>query len=212
MTSSSRPVAGDLWDGSLDGSATAKNAADAGPRAWRVVVVGTTVLWLLAAIEAFSDAGLNLIVLGLLFGFGMLLAMAWLFWTFCLERRYVRHGSWIEVIQWAFVSLAGLLGIVLLMTDLDLQLRLRLSEPALRRCVADLSAQTTGTNITEGRRVGLFRFEGFERRDGCILMRSAAALPEGGLLYCPAGRPPQWTAEYSFRQVRGPWWLYENNF
>ncbi len=66
---------------SIDGSQTLKGVPNSGPKAWRIVVVGSTVLWLLVAVATFSDVGIDLIVLGLLFGFGMLLAMAWMFWT-----------------------------------------------------------------------------------------------------------------------------------
>jgi hypothetical protein len=212
MTPSPNPVAEDLWDESLDGSPPSKRPGDSASKAWRIVLVVATVLWLFVAVENFSDVSLNLIILALLCVFGMVLAMAWASWTFCLAKGLVRLRSRFELAQWAFVPLAGLLGVILLMVDFDLDLRLRLSEAALLRSIAERSPIREVDIRDNPRRVGLFWFESIDGRDGCILMRSNDAFEEGGLIYCMNGRPPQWSPEYSFRHVRGPWWLYENNY
>lgn len=208
MTSSPKPVDKEIRGDSPSPDLT----SDSVPKPWRIVLVVSTTIWLLVAVETFSDVALNLIIMVLLFMSGMMLAIAWAFWTFGLTNGLVRLRSRVEVAQWAFVPLVGLLGVVLLMTDLDLDLRLRLSEAALLRCIAERSPKNEVQYRDNACRVGLFRFESIDDRDRCILMKSSDAFLEGGLIYSTIGRPPEWSPEYSFRHVRGPWWLYENNY
>jgi hypothetical protein len=212
MTSSEKSVAEELWDESLDGWPPPNGPVGSLSRAWRIVLLGSACFWLLVAVETFSNVALNIIILAFLFVIGMIQAIVWAFWTFCLVKGLVRLRSRFEMAQWTFVPLAGLLGFVLMLTDLDLDFRLRLSEPALQRCFAELSPVKEIHYGENARPVGLFRFNSIDGRDGCILMRSDAAFVEGGLIYCTSGRPPQWSPEYVFRHIRGPWWLYENNY
>jgi hypothetical protein len=96
---------------------------------WRSWELAATVAWLLGAILAFSDV----IVDGLAFMFflvvGVVLSTSWAL------REANRESKPASLIEWAtmlFVPTSMLLVVALAVTDLDLRLRLAVSESALR--------------------------------------------------------------------------------
>src|SRR6266550_5211472 len=110
-------------------------------------VVAAAWLWLLAGLPFFTNAACNFEALVLLGGTGLLIGIAWLIVTFSWSPP-LRSWSWLSV------PFAGLVGVLLLVTDWGFALRVVLSEDALSHYVASVPPGEKSDRTP--RRVGLF--------------------------------------------------------
>ena len=213
MTSSEKPSAEGLWDEALDGSASSKDRDDSGWAGCREIVVGSTFFWLLATIVTCSDVTVGDMTAFVICGFGFLLAVFWFFWTLALFVDPGDRRARGEVGQWTFVFSSGLFGLMLMVTDLDACLRLKLSEPALRRCLAEPRPNGSVTFPGHfGRWIGLFCFESIQDQGSGVEFKSTSSYPHGGLIYCPTGRPQRISGDHRYSHLTGPWWRFEHRY
>lgn len=105
-------------------------------RVWLFLSV-ISALWLLCALVAFSNVGVDLLLFLVMFFWGSILAAVWMLSMLCLIWIRLRDPNPLGRLskRTAMIILAtpicGVLGAWLLWTDLDLILRLKLSERAL---------------------------------------------------------------------------------
>ena len=123
--------------------------------------------------------------------------------------------------RWAQLAFIVALVFVIFETNLDLALRVKLSEYELNREVEGLHKisperqeryrQNTSSPC------GLFnaRVSRIDPETGCIWFRTGSGAPVGGsaqsvyggLVYCKEGTPPQ-QGEANYEHLYGPWWLW----
>ena len=214
MSSTEKPPAVELWDEALDGPSSRPDEQVAfASMFFRVFIVGMAAVWLVAAVGIFSDLVIDLMAALLLIAFGFVVALGWVTWSLYLYGGVACLRSRWEIAEWAFVPLAGLLGVVLLATDLDTVLRLKLSEPAILRCLVEpRSGDSNDLWEDGGRWVGLFWFRGIQDQPGSIELRSDSTYPAGGLVYCPQGTPKPASREHRYHQLSGRWWGHTQNY
>ncbi len=210
MSSSEQPPAAGPRDEAPDGtSSLADDRAASISRWFRILVAGSSVLWLIGAAVVFSDLIIDLMAALLLIGSGFVIGLAWVVWSLLLYNKAATLRSRWRVAEWAFVPLAGLLGAALLATDRDNLLRFRLSEPALVRCLAEpRPGRQDDPSGEKGRRVGLFWFRSIHDQDGGVEFENGFTYPPSGLIYSPAGPPRPATPEHVYWHLSGPWWRY----
>ncbi len=205
------PTIAGLWDAAIDGPK--RPLRTPGPSAPEMFLSSLAALWVLGAVVTFSDARGDVGLTLLMAGSGLMLATAWSWRTASLSRGPERLWTKLDVALWAFVPAAGLLGLALFATDMDLALRIKLSEPELRSLVAEVEAGGPVSFGRNGRPVGLFWLhEGRLHGDAVFLQAPSLVVSDGGLVWSPKGSPPWWSPEVVFRHIVGPWWRYDNNY
>jgi hypothetical protein len=180
------------------------------------LVVGA---WFIASLMIFSQPrptdvtpldwiGFTLALLGA--WFVLLIPAALRIWKAIGRTGLLKMASYVLPLPLAVTSC-----VTLVSTEVPEETRLRLSEPALNRHVAEF--QSNGS-APDDRLVGLLRVEKTYRSGECILLRLdsrgdvfGGPTNEDGLAYCPAGNPPDIVAWY-FRHEHGGWWTYETHF
>lgn len=156
-----------------------------------VLLSGSSMVWLLAAMYGCSHIEVDMLSLGLI---GVVLAALWTVMTL-LEpirrirvdraRRSITRRCWIF---WLTTPLVGLAGLWLAWTDADLLLRIRLSEPALTTRAQQLldSEKTEPQQIDEW--IGLFHVKSAQvNEDGTVklTMQWPGIFTETGMIYDP---------------------------
>ena len=152
---------------------------------WTAAEITATVAWLLGAALLLSNVALDGIKVFFFFVAGGVLGLSWLL------REYHRGAKSRSNTEWGatiFVPASGLLALVLAITDLDFDLRLAMSESALR---ADASLVSTGrSNLGKSRWVGLFYVEHVEQQGKCTLWTTGNDFIDSvGVAYCPGVVP-----------------------
>jgi hypothetical protein len=169
------------------------------------LLVAFTWLCLLLAVLFLSEPAHNFVAMLFLGASGLVIGTTWLIFT-VVKPQLLSSTSrrW-----WLTVPLAGGLGVVLLITNWGLALRIALCESTLHNHIAGLSA---GSNVQRRpERIGLFRFEEVEEYQGSVYFYTGSGfLNRYGLAYIPPGqRPAPWM---SVRHVYGPWYTFEWRF
>ncbi len=180
------------------------------PRWWEFILAG---IWLLAVAWFSSNVVIDISpLLGLGLG-GLILAGLWLLRLFILIVRGIAgcHDSkrtrrqWIA---WCIVPMMGLLGVVLIYTQITLQLRFSLSENALTKYVQRVPSQQEKESWSSGKWVGLYQVRETERVGDCVrFATTSACMDTAGFAYFPQGIPPKDGEDY-YRHFRGPWWIW----
>lgn len=149
----------------------------------------TASAWLVVVAAAYTDAGVAfplfmVLVTALIALGGWWLARTGLSLVFARDVK----ESWRSRL---FLPAALVCGVLLASSDLPLMLRLRLSETSLK---------SGGT--------GLFRvreFQRFDKGELRFLTSSCGLVDQCGVVYSPAGKPPN-RGEDSFTHLYGSWW------
>jgi hypothetical protein len=154
-------------------------------------------VWCLAAIVFSSDwafDGMGDQAILALIGFA--LGVAWVMFT-CMNPELFR--SW----RWWSLPAAGILAVVIWITDFGMIIRLRLSENQL---LAHVQKAPTGPGLTMPPGwVGLFWVYRTEQRDGAVyLFRGSYLITDVGLAYIPAGFDPK--THRRATHLYGPWY------
>jgi|GEM_PF-4364242 len=174
---------------------------------WDTWEVATTLAWLFGVIVMYT----NVLVDGLVFLFflstGVLLGISWLFRDLIRATRPSKHDG----VRFPLVPAALLLAWILFQTDVDLRVRLALSEPALRADLRRIRVGHKEDHRIFPRRVGLFWTDHVEENQGCVFWTTGGFFMNyHGLAYIPGDLPTK--TSYDFRQIRGPWWAFEFDF
>jgi hypothetical protein len=180
------------------------------PRSSRCQAVELTaaVIWLAAAVSAFSDVAVDFLASLVLLGSGLAIAISWIS---RLILGQLPFRSWRDRAVVLSIPAVGLIGLVLLETDRDLRIRLALSEPALRSSARDAYAGRIDTSYRGDRRIGLFRVYRIEVQSGCVLWLTGSFIDSYGIAYCP-GPPPNLSPDFKCWHVYGPWYRWEIEF
>ena len=132
---------------------------------WQTWELAATIGWLLGALLAFSNAAVGGFTLFGLYFVGFVLVSNWVLRVF---DEWMMPPSKIEWRSLFFVPIALLMVSILVKSDLDLRLRLALSEPALRAEVRQIGSGHNDTFNGRAHRVGLFWAVHVEENQGCI--------------------------------------------
>jgi hypothetical protein len=148
-------------------------------------------VWLLAAVVLFTDAGDGGLLSLALIGSGLLLGALWLASIqILLCTQTEQHGPWSRwAWAWALaVPLAGALGFALACTDADLALRVWLCEPSLQRHAATTAPYYSPT----GEWVGFFQVEELQTAQGSFALYTGTEgmYNRAGIAYVPPGSEP----------------------
>ena len=174
-------------------TATTRNGKGRSAWPWSLLA-GFSLLWLVGAIYSFSHIEIDLFAWMMLGLSGVLLAATWIVSTIVDATILIRRRTSPRTIStrrwvaWFSSPLMGGLGLWLASTDVDLLLRFRLSEAALRSRAEQLiaSGETEPQQIDE--RVGLFRVE-FAQVNDDGTVRFSMGWPgifvETGMIYDP---------------------------
>jgi hypothetical protein len=133
-----------------------------------------------------------------------------------LSKQAKRH--WARWVQLAFI---GALVFIIFGTNLDLALRVKLSEHELNQEVEALlrvSPENQGKflyNSPSPRGLFSARTRRIESEIGCIWFETGSGAPVGGsaqsvyggIVYCEDGTPPE-QGESTYEHLYGPWWLW----
>jgi hypothetical protein len=178
---------------------------------WRLGELLATVLWLIAAIVFFSDAALSVVTSNLWLLFGLFLIASW---VRRFRRGQVPLVSPRNVALGLAVPASGLLGLVLLATDLGLLVRLKLSQPALNRLVAEFREDGRVDYESNRRIVGLFGVKSVQVQGDLVKIETGSAnwMDSGGLLYSHGANPPRKVRKRDLWHLDGPWWRYVDVF
>ena len=175
-----------MVDGNRDAIAT--------PSRRRVWWMSESVLagaWLLAGIHEFSLPGPGTLATLLLGVAGLALGASWSLRTLLGIPGFLGRRGWAlrRIARGATTPAAGAIGVLLLATDLDLVLRLKLSEGPMR---AHAERVLGGTQPAERSRLGLFPIERAARAGDSVrfTVRSGPVFEEHGVYYSPGGTPP----------------------
>ncbi len=170
------------------------------PRVVAAIVCCGSWVWLVATVPALSDADRGGFVRAVLVTAGFLLGLVQL-GVSLTALLWPRSGAR----RWAVAGLvAGVLIQVAWATDLPLVVRLRLSQPALQRFMADPQACPPGR--TTGGATGLFDFEWvFRAENGAVYFITGYGFKEPyGFVYLPPGATAHQPVEHLF----GPWYRF----
>lgn len=176
------------------------------PSIFELVLTG---LWLLCAFFFLSNVEIDLGPMVVLLFSAMALAAVWgLRVLILLALLMVRHKVCGLVLPWLALPAAFVLALTAAKTNLDLRVRLRLSEPALRQYAATLAPGVQEDYAEPGKRVGLFWVTRAENVNGCCRFTTASCFFEqAGVAYCPQGEPPR-DEKYTYWHIRGPWYRW----
>ncbi len=171
------------------------------------VLAAMTWLWFLAALPFLTDAACNFLMAGVLAISWMILALAW---VCALLMRHSLLNSASARRWWLSAGLAGLLGLLLVYTDLGLLLRVALSERELNAYNAAVPSGTRNI-IHSNRQVGLFLVDGTEEINGVVVLyTSSSFLDRHGVVFVPDGAIPP--SDLSTRHLFGPWYSFRWRF
>ena len=110
--------------------------------------------------------------------------------------------------RWIEMAFSVALIAVLLGTNYDLMLRVRLSDVALRKYVAD-SHRLPPHMLSQSHRVGLFTVHATSMEDDVVWLETVryGSPWAAGLVYCADGSPRQ-RGEDHYQHLYGPWWRW----
>lgn len=181
-----------------------KNSSKRGAWPWSLLL-GFSAAWLIGAVIAFSHIAVDMLWFMALALFGGLIALCWCIMTLLeIVARARARPQRLEMtrrraIAWVGVPIVGLIGVLLAYSDLDLALRVKLSNaPLTERAQAILSSGSTDW-VTINDHIGLFYVRGARaEEDGTVrfTMQYPWIFSETGLIYdphqqLPAVEPPQ---------------------
>ena len=222
MTSLHRsPNAGPTRDGCLPGSAMNIKASRIASWLWAPTDLELAVLYLLLGfyIAVATDAVISLVwfhpVVFSVLGVGLLIAIRVVTLYLGLLAKAVKK-FWA---RWTQLGLIASALILIFVTNLDLSIRVWLSESALREEVQHIqSLPPRGLKAWLGlppKPVGLFNVQlhevdvgsgtiWFHTTDGENLFAPPFSI-WGGIVYCKQGQPPE-RGETTYQHLYGPWW------
>ena len=176
------------------------------PFVWQVLEMATTAVCSIFVLIEFSDIGGDFIIFLLIAPTAAILLSSWVLRTCVRWQRPSASSAWVSLL---LLPTAAAVWFALIPTGIAFNLRLALSEPALRAVVREIP-RGYHDGFGEPRRFGLFFAETIEEREGCVLWeRGVFMFVSAGLAYIPRKSPPDWQG-YSFTHVRGPWWRLQN--
>lgn len=186
-------------------------------RAVMIVLALLSLVWLGLAVPFYSHPDIDGFVLSLHAAPALLLlAPAWLVASIGIAGWAARLGTPKTPIRLAIVAavtpVCGLLGVVLVVTDLDMRLRFRLSESQLTREAERVRNLPDRWDNSE-RWVGLFRVHAAhtDQNDAVHLVTNNTHLfGEAGFIHAPA-EPPARDAihrDQHLTHLYGPWYSY----
>ncbi len=177
------------------------------PLFWQCLEMAAMAAWFAATIIEISDVQVGFSSFLWLLMIGPAICLSWMLRTCLRWQRPKSRADWAALLH---LPVAVVLLAVLLWTGLPLNLRLTMSESALRACISELGPKTAQYADLEEPRVGLFWARSIQVREGCVLWTTGSFLTGAhGLAYIPRKEPPTWDGHH-FAHIRGPWWSFEN--
>jgi hypothetical protein len=177
------------------------------PLFWQSLEMAAMAAWFTATALAYSDVQANFGTFIVLLMIGPVICFSWILRSCLRWQRPSSRSDWASLLHF---PLAIVLLVVLLWTRLPLNLRLALSEPALRACVSQLPPGNATYSYAEERRVGLIWARQIEVREHCVLWTTGSFFMSAhGLAYIPSDAPPALDG-HQFERIRGPWWSFQN--
>jgi hypothetical protein len=165
------------------------------------LLIGCVCTWFLIALPFVTDAACDYPVVLFLGSTGILIALVWFIYT-ASGQLQPRAWRW-----WASVPLVQLLVVILFATDLDLALRVALSENQLEE---SLKTRQNPTSDSSPKRVGLFAVSGKQHYDGGVYFYTSTGFNNHwGVAKIPPGQlPPKVTA----CRLYGQWYKFKKEF
>lgn len=171
-----------------------------------------TGVWaVLAAVMSASLGRLMLPFLVLLIG--VTLGVAWCsqLTRVLLDREARGRLTWRAMASWMVCPLTGLLFAALSFTSWPYMLRVKISEPALLRLVADL--ERGRADLRDPGRAGLIFVDHASVREDCVLLETETGfLTWHGLVYSRSGARPRPPPRTHVRHLYGRWYTFYESF
>lgn len=169
-------------------------------------------LWLVAILEAYSDAGVGLPGFYLLIFGGGVIGVAWIATAFMAFRPAGMSRR--TLTRWLFVPACLVFAVLTAATPLGtalFELRFLASERSLTNFAEPLMSAESQSRNLGGRRIGLFRLERIDVVAGQVRLITATCgvVDSCGLVYSRTAPPRRWQRD-QFWRLRGSWWrVYE---
>ena len=182
-------------------------------RTTAVAVAVMAMLWLVAAVVLYSDAGSPIVTIPwfLLWFAGMVLipvTVAAVIVVAVAHRKTKQTWAWPGALA---PPAAFIFWVALVATDTPFEVRFLLSKGELE----DFAHEHVegDRNSSYNKRVGLFSVEEYDVVEGCTrFITSGDLFDDAGLAFCPAGNRPPRIGEDSYQRLFGDWWHWHRSW
>ena len=189
------------------------NVQDKTPKKLSIFTITVGILWFIFCMIAFSNAGLNILILGAL-PVAVIWGLVWLVRLIVSVRRQRQGGSHVKnsLTYWLFEPAVIIVPLVLSLLDVFTFARFALSEQALVSYVESVRAGKVNLTFDNHppRHVGLYTVTFTDLLpDGTVrvLTSSHGVLDRAGFANSPQTPPPK-QGEDSYKNIHQQWWYW----